>query len=298
VFRNFNDAEKHVLSSGVKKRIALCGAHDDAALVAVVDAKRKGIAEGVLIGDEGEIKNILSSLSEPASDYEIINELDEDKITETALKLIHRGDADIPMKGLVQTKSYISAFLNPEFGIKISRKMITHATAFYYPQRNNVIFMSDTALIMNPTLDQKVQIINNVATLARAFGYKEIKVAVLSAVETVREDIPSTVDAQALSEMQWEDGIIVEGPFALDNAVDIQSAKHKGITKKVAGNANVLLLPDFLTGNVLYKSINYFANLPLAGAVCGTSVPAILTSRADTPETKYYSILSAILQSL
>jgi len=298
VFRNFIEAEKHVLNLGIKKKIALCGAHDDAALAAVVDAKRKGVAEGILIGDEPEIKNILTSLDEPANDYEIIHEPDETKSAEKALKLINQGQADLPMKGIVQTKSYMSALLNREYGLRMPNRMITHATAFYYPGRDSMIFMSDTALIMNPALDEKVQIINNVVTLARAFGYNDVKVGVLSAVEVVNEKIPSTVDAQALSEMDWEDGVIVEGPFALDNALDIESAKHKGIAKQVAGNANVLLLPDFLTGNVLYKSIHYLARLPLAGAVCGTKVPAILTSRSDTPETKYYSILSAILQSL
>jgi phosphate butyryltransferase len=147
-------------------------------------------------------------------------------------------------------------------------------------------------------VEWKVKIIKNAVHLARLFGYGEIKVGVLSAFEFVNDDVPSSVDAKALSEMEWSKGVIVEGPFALDNALDEESARHKGIFKIAAGKADILLVPDFLAGNILYKSLHLLSNFPYAGTVCGTTLPAALPSRSDLSDTKYHSILVAMLQTL
>lgn len=298
MFHNFNEIEKYILDNGIKKRIALCGAHDEASLSAVIDAKRKGVIEAMLIGEETVIKDILKTYGEAEEEYQIVNEPNDNKGARLAFKAVAEGEADIPMKGNIQTTSFMAAMVNPLFGIIDYDGLMTHTTAFYYPPRNQFVFASDTSFTMAPTLEEKVQIINNAARLMKDFGYDEIKVGVISAVEFVKDNIPSTLDAKALSEMEWGEGIVVDGPFALDNALDEEAARHKGIKKEIAGKANLLLLPDFLTGNILYKSLHFFGHLPLAGVVCGTTRPAIVASRTDEPEAKYNSILVAILQSI
>lgn len=297
MFCNFDDIEDHIRKQGLKKRIVLCGAHDDAALSAVAEARKRGVAEGILIGREPLIRSELEKIEEDASHYEIINERNDNIAAETALHLVDAGLADIPMKGLMQTATFLWALINRERNRGNHDCKITHTTAFYYPQRDGFLFASDTSFIREPTLEDKVVIIKNAVEVMRAFGLRDIKVAVLSAIESVKENIPSTVDAQKLSEMDWGDGVVVEGPFALDNAIDPHSAEHKGIHKSVAGHADLLLMPDFLTGNVLYKSIHFFGHLPISGMVCGISIPAVVNSRSDETSAKYNSILAAILQS-
>lgn len=159
------------------------------------------------------------------------------------------------------------------------------------------MFAADCAVNIAPGLQEKVSIVKNTVELAHFFGIKKPKVAVLSAVEKVNDKIPSTVDADALAKMSWED-CIVEGPFALDNAIDVESAKHKGVTGDVAGHADILLMPDLCAGNIFHKSLHFYAHTATSGALCGTEMPVIMTSRTDSPATKYYSILTAILQSL
>lgn len=299
MFHTFDEIEDYLLSNGIKKRVALCGAHDDAALTAVVNAHRRGVIDAALIGDAERIRELLDSMEEPANEYEIINQPAESRGALQAMKLVHAGEADIPMKGLVQTTSFMTAMANPVYGIMDFDAMMTHTTAIFYPERNGFIFASDTSFTKTPTLDEKVQIINNALPAMRAFGFTHINVGVISAVETVRQDVPSTLDAVALSQMEWPDDVTVEGPFALDNAISVEAAEHKGITDRpTAGRSDLLLLPDFIAGNILYKSARYFGHLPVAGMVCGTRTPAIVASRSDEPEIKYNAILAAIVQSL
>lgn len=297
MFKTFEDITNYLLENHIKKTIVLCGAHDDAALEAVVDARRRGVAEGVLIGQELEILRLLLEFDEDPADYEIVDMHTGAQATNLALDLVEHGFADIPMKGLMKTATFIWELINQSRGLLPAGRKLTHTTAFYYPPRDGFVFASDTSFIREPTLEDKVQIIENAVEFMRAFGLEEFKVGVLSAVEDVKENIPSTVDAQKLSEMEWGGGITVDGPFALDNALDPHSAEHKGITKPIAGHADLLLLPDFLTGNVFYKSLHFFGHLPYAGGVCGT-IPAIVTSRSDEEDAKYHSILAGILQSI
>lgn len=297
MFYSFDEVGQYLRDRGIRKRIVLCGAHDDAALSAVVDAKRRGIAEGILVGIESEIRQLLDSLEEPANDYEIIDERKDANAVDIALDLVAHGFADIPMKGLMQTATFLWPMITPERGMCEPGRKITHTTVFYYPPRKRFVFASDTSFLREPTLEDKVQIIENAAEVLYAFGFDEINVGVLSAIESVKENIPSTVDAQKLANMEWPDNIHVDGPFALDNALDPHSAEHKGINKQVAGHADLLLLPDFLTGNILYKSLHFFGHLPYAGTVCGISVPAVVNSRSDEEEAKYHSILTAVLRA-
>lgn len=299
MFRSFHEVEQFVLDSGIKKRVALCGSHDDAALEALIDAKRRGVVTGgVLIGDEQKTRNLLASLDENPADFEIINELGETKSARMAFKQINDGNADIPMKGLVQTQSLLAATMNPLLGVMPENGIMNHTMIFHYPERNQLIFVTDCGLNISPTLEEKVKMIENTASVAETFGYDPIRVAALSAVEKVNPYIQSTGEAEALSKMSWRSPLVVQGPLALDNALDLDAARHKGIEGEVAGRADVLLMPDLCAGNVFYKAVHYLGHLPSAGVLSGANMPIILSSRSDTPETKYHSILSAVLLSM
>ena len=239
MFRSFKEVEEYVLSNGIKKRVVLCGAHDDAALEAVVDAHKKGVIEATLIGDKEKIVSLLKEMGADEEDYEIIDEPDETVSAPLAVKMVKEGKADIPMKGLMQSGTYIKAVLNKETGILTPGRTLSEVTAFEYPDKGRILFISDCAINVNPDLETKKKILANAVDVARAFGYDKVKVAALSAVEKVNPKLQSSVDAAALAECEFENAV-VQGPLALDNALNEEAAKHKGITGEVAGDADVL----------------------------------------------------------
>ena len=298
MFRNFNEIEKYILEKKIVKRIALCGAHDDAALSAVVGAKRKGVVSGTLIGNEAKIREMLVQMEEPAENYEIIDQQREKAAAKMAVQLVREGRADIPMKGSMPSATYLMPIVDPVNGLMEEGGILNSITVFYYPDRDRLMFLTDPALNIAPKLDEKVKLIKNTVKLARALGFEKVNVAALSALEKVSHEIPSSIEAGQLAEMDWGEDVVVAGPFALDNALDIETARHKGITNESAGNADVLLAPEICAGNVLHKSLHYFAHLPSASAMGGSRAPVVFTSRSDSPESKYYSILIAILQAL
>jgi Phosphotransacetylase len=298
MFKNFDDIEQYILGEKIKKRLVLCGAHDEAVLEAVVNAKRKGVITGILIGDKPKILELLAQMEENDAEYEIIHEPRELRSAKMAVQFIKEGRADIQMKGSMQSSLYLMPIMDPENGLLPQGAILSETTVFYYPDRNCLLFATDCALNIAPTLEEKVKLVKNAANLAKVFGYEKVKVAVVSALESVNDDMPSTVDAEKLTKMEWDEEIILEGPFALDNALDINAAIHKGIISDVAGNADILLMPELCAGNILHKSIHFIGHLPSAGVVCGTIAPVVFTSRTDSADTKYNSIMSAILQSL
>lgn len=297
MFRNFKEVEQYILNNCNSRKIALCGAHDEPALSAVVAAVKKGVASAVLIGDKSKIKSMLLEFNENPEKYDIIDMPEEQDSAREAIRMVKSGEADIPMKGLMQTSTYMRAILNKETGIIPPGKKLSECTVFEYPDRDSFMFVTDCAVNISPSVDEKVSIVDNAVELAKKFGFDDIKVAALSPLEKVNEKIQSTVDADELSNREWKD-CIVYGPLALDNAVSEEAAQHKGIENPVAGKADILLAADLGMGNVIHKSLSYFAHLNTAGALCGTEYPVIMTSRTDTAESKYNSILVAILQSI
>ncbi len=296
MFHNFSEIETYIKNSKIPKKIALAGAQDINALEAVVNAKRKEVISAVLVGDSSMIVKNLHDMSEPVSDYEIISCDNEHECAQAAVALVKQGKADIPMKGLMQTASYMRAILHKADGLLPEGALLSEATVFFYPKANRFMIASDCAVNIAPSLDEKVLIVKNAVLLAQALGIERPKVAVISAQEQVNPKISSSVDAGMLADMDWAD-CLVQGPLALDNAVSPEAAKHKGIQSEVAGDADILLLPDLCSGNVLHKSLHYFADYDTAGALCGTTSPVIMTSRTDSSSSKYNSILIAILQS-
>lgn len=298
MFKNFDEIENYLIESKVKKKVVLAGSHDDLALGALIKAKRKGFVDIILIGDKEKTIEILSKYEEPVDDYEILDEKRELKIAMTAIKLVKEGKADIPMKGLIQTAAFLMAVQNPMGGLLDTDGLLNEVTAFYYKEQDRIIITGDCAINIAPDLEQKTKITRNLIRFARAFGCEKVKVGAISVIEKANPSIQSSMDAQALAEMEWDKDVVVEGPFALDNALDEESAKHKGIVSEVAGHADVLLMPDIHAGNVLHKCIHFFGHMPFASGTLGTQKPIIMNSRTDDEDAKYYSIMSAILLSM
>ena len=221
------------------------------------------------------------------------------KATLKAIELVSSGTADMVMKGLVDTATFLRSVLNKEVGLRTG-KLMSHVSVFEVEGIDRLILLTDAAFNTYPDLKQKVQIINNSVMVAKACGIENPKVAPVCAVEVVNPDMPATIDAALLSKMSDRGqikGCIVDGPLALDNALSEEAAHHKGVTGPVAGKADILVLPNIDVANVMYKSLTYTAQTKNGGILVGTSAPVILTSRADSFETKVNSIALAALVS-
>lgn len=279
-----------------KKTLAVAVAQDDAVLEAVQAAKEQGIADAILVGDEAKIREIAAALNMDLSDYQIINEPDNWQAALTAVKLAHDGVADMYMKGLLDTKSFLKSILDKEVGLRTGRPL-SHVAVFEVEGIKQLLFLTDVAFMTYPTLEDKVHIIENTVEVAHACGLECPKVAPLAAVEVVNPKMPATVDAAELTKMNEEGkitGCIVDGPLSMDIAIDPEAAAHKGASnRKVAGDADILLFPDIHAGNLVYKTLVHTAKVENGCILTGTKVPAILTSRSDSFQTKVNSIALA-----
>ncbi len=278
-----------------RKKLAVAVAQDKPVLEAVKAAKEQGIAEAILVGDKKKIKEVADELEMDLAQYEVIHEADAKKAALFAVQLVSSGRADMVMKGLVDTATFLRSVLNKEVGLRTG-KVMSHVAVFEIEGIDRLIFLTDAAFNTYPDLKAKVQIVQNSVYVANACGITMPKVAPVCAVEIVNPDMPATVDASLLSKMNDRGqikGCIVDGPLALDNAISEEAAKHKGVTGPVAGKADVIMLPDIETANVMYKTLTYTAKSRNGGILVGTSAPVILTSRADSFETKVNSIALA-----
>ena len=280
-------------------RMAVAAAGDEVVLKSVVKARKDDLVEPVLIGDKEKIKSVLGNLGKPSSDFEIVDANNDEEAAQKAVKMTAEGETDFPMKGMLSTSVILRALLNKEYGLR-QDKLLSLVTLMDLHEQDHIIFMSDAGMNPNPDLSEKADIIRNAVTIARAVGYESPKVALLAAVENVSPNMPDTHDAAVLSKMQDRGQIKnchVDGPFALDNALYESAAKHKGIGGEVAGKADIIITPDIEAGNILYKSMIVYARTPAASVVYGARVPLVLTSRADTAQTKYNSIALAKLST-
>lgn len=284
-----------------KKTVAVAAAQDSAVLEAVREAKKRGIADAILVGDEPKIREIAASLEMDLTDYEIIHEPDMVQAALTAVKLAHDGKVDMYMKGLVDTKNFLKSVLDKEVGLRTGNPL-SHVCVFDIPGIDHLLFLTDVAFMTYPTLEDKVNIINNTIPVCKACGVDMPKVAPLAAVEVVNPKMPATVEAAELTKMNEEGQItdcIIDGPLSLDLAIDPEAALHKGATdRKIQGDADVLLFPDIHAGNLVYKAIVHMTDMKNGCILTGTKVPVILTSRSDSFETKVNSIaLAAVVAS-
>lgn len=275
-----------------KFRLAVACAADHDVLSAVFMALNEKDIEATLVGDQMIIESLIYKYKYDINLCEIIDEKDNIKACEVAVRLVSEHKADFLMKGLVDTSILLKAVLNKEWGLRTGN-VLSHVAIFSLNHEERIYAITDGAMNIAPNLDQKRQIIENAIDLMHRLGKDVVNVACLAAVEKVNPKMEATLDALALSEMKWDDAF-VDGPFALDNAVSIEAAKHKGIQNDQAGKADVLFVPDIEAGNILYKAVSFLAHASVAACIAGASAPIVLTSRADSDQSKYNSILMAL----
>lgn len=293
--RNFSDLLSR-LDACDKKILSVAVAQDKAVLEAVQAAKERGIADAILVGDEKKIKEIGAELNMNMADYTIINETDTVAASLKAVQLVHDGKADMYMKGLLDTKTFLKSVLDKEVGLRTG-KPLSHVCVFELPGFDRLLFLTDVAFMPYPTLEDKVNIINYTVDIAKACGIDCPKVAPLAAVEVVNPKMPVTVEAAELTKMNEEGqitGCIVDGPLSLDIALYKEAAEEKGaLGRKIAGDADILLFPDIHAGNLVYKAIVHMVDAKNGNILMGTKAPVILTSRSDSCEAKVNSIALA-----
>ena len=292
--KNFDDLLSRVKECK-RKKVSVAVAQDEPVLEAIKAAKEQGIADAILVGDKNKIKEIADSIGMDITQFEVIHEPDVKKAALFAIQLVSSGRADMVMKGLVDTATFLRSVLNKEVGLRTG-KVMSHVSVFEIEGFDRLIFLTDAAFNTYPDLKAKVQIVQNAVSVAHACGIECPKVAPVCAVEVVNPDMPATIDASLLSKMNDRGqikGCVVDGPLALDNALSEEAAHHKGITGPVAGKADVIMLPNIETANVMYKTLTYTSKSRNGGILVGTSAPVILTSRADSFETKVNSIALA-----
>jgi len=290
------DEMLEVVKNRPRKSVAIAVAQDQAVVESAVAANKRDIANAVLIGDEAGIKQAAEESNISLGGLRIVNEPNELKAVRRAVSMASSGEVDMIMKGHVHTDDFLRGVLDKEIGLRTGYLM-SHVSLLEMKHLNRLVFVTDGAMNIQPNLEEKAQIILNAVQLANIFGIEQPKVAVLTAIELVNPKMPSTLDAAALGKMgdrgQFSTGI-VDGPFALDDAISMFAAKHKRIGGTVAGVADILLVPNVEAGNMLGKAFVYFAGGRIAGVLMGTSAPVVLTSRADTAEAKLLSIAAGV----
>ena len=298
--KSFDEILSKVRSAD-RKRLSVACAADEPVLEAVHAARQAGIVDPILVGDKARIEEITRELSLDLADCEIIDEPETDAAARRAVQLVHDGDADIYMKGQMETKTFLKSVLDKEVGLRTGRPL-SHVCVFEIEGIDRLLFLTDVAFMPYPTLEDKKVIIEYTVGVARACGIDCPKVAPLAAVEVVNEKMPVTVEAAELTRMCEAGEIkncIVDGPLSMDLAIDPEAAKHKAgaSERKIVGDADILLFPDIHAGNLTYKTIVRMAKCKNGNILTGTKSPVILTSRSDTVEVKLNSIALAAVVS-
>jgi phosphate butyryltransferase len=281
--------------AGEKRKIAVAAAEDEPVLMAVKNAIAEGIVEPILVGDEKQIREISAKIDFSLDGIEIINELKPANACRKAVALIKEKKAGILMKGLVGTADLLKAVLDKENGLR-KGSVISHIAFFESPYYHKVFIVTDAAMNVAPEFKEKVAIVENAVDACHRLGLEKPKVAVIGAVEVINEKMEATVHAGMLTMMNKRGqikGCIIDGPFALDNAVSKEACHHKKIETEVGGDADILMCPDIEAANVLYKCLNFLGGAESAAVIMGASVPIVLTSRADSEKSKLNSIALA-----
>jgi phosphate acetyltransferase len=264
---------------------------DESSLRGAVDAARLKLIQPILVGPKARIEALAKTHGIDLSGLPIVDAPYSQASAAKAVELVREGKAEALMKGSLHTDELMGAVVRPDVGLRTARR-ISHCFVMDVPSYPDTLIISDAAINIAPTLEDKVDIIQNAIDLGHAMRFAEVRVAILSAMETVNPKVPSTVEAGALCKMADRGqitGAILDGPLALDNAISLESVKIKKIDSPVAGRANVLIVPDLESGNMLAKSLTFLAGADAAGIVLGARVPIILTSRADSVTTRLAS---------
>lgn len=291
MIRNFEQLLERAKRQNTMK-LAVAAAQDEEVLMAVDEAYRLGIAQPILVGKRAAISEMAGKLRIDLSKFEIIDVPDLKEAARRAVSLVSDGKAQFVMKGILSTADLLRAVLDKEIGLR-SKNLLSHVMVYKVPAYHKLIFLTDGGMNIAPSLDEKRQIIENAIEVCTSMGLEQTKVAALTAVEKVNDKMQATVDAAKLKEMSkiGEFGnAIVDGPLSFDLAFSKEAARHKGVESPVAGETDVLLVPAIEVGNGIGKCMTYFSKGESAGVIMGATAPIVLVSRADTHQTKLYSI--------
>ena len=281
--------------AGGPLKIAVACAHDSDVLLSLKKAVENNLVIPILIGDAAKINSMIET---DAFNFkaEVIDSKSDEEACEIAIKMVSGGKAQMVMKGLVHSSIFLKAILNKEWGLR-QKDLLSFISMFIFSEhRKRPILMTDPAINIAPDVMQKKAIIENAVDVAHKLGIKTPKVALVCAVESVSPGMQATIDAAVLSKMNDRgqiSGCVVDGPLAFDNIISADAAEHKGIKSPVAGDTDIVVVPYIEVGNVLYKTFNYFSVELCAGVIAGASAPVVLTSRTDTVEVKFNSIVMA-----
>jgi phosphate acetyltransferase len=270
---------------------------DPNALEGAVDAARLGLIAPILVGPQNRIREVAATLGLDIAAFPLVNAEHSHASAGRAVELVREGEAEALMKGSLHTDELMGAVVKSDGGLRTGRRL-SHCFVMDVPGRDDPLIITDAAVNIVPTLADKVDILQNAIDLAHVLGLAEVRVAILSAVETVNPKIPSTIEAAALCKMADRgqiSGAVLDGPLAFDNAISLEAASIKQIKSPVAGRANIILVPDLEAGNMLAKSLTFIADADAAGIVLGARVPVILTSRADSVQARLASCAIAAL---
>jgi phosphate acetyltransferase len=270
---------------------------DQSSLAGAIEAAQLGLIAPILVGPAERIRTVAKDAGIPISDYQLVDAPYSEAAANCAVQLVREGKAEALMKGSLHTDELMAAVVRRDSGMRTGRR-VSHCFVMDVPGHETALIITDAAVNITPTLEEKKDILQNAIDLAHALLMPEVRVAILSAMETVNPKVPSTIEAAALCKMvdrRQVTGALVDGPLALDNAIDPEAARIKGLDSPVAGRANVLLVPDLEAGNMLAKSLSFLAGADAAGIVLGARVPIILTSRADSTMTRRASCAVAVL---
>ena len=291
--KNFHDLIEKVQKNDSIKRVAVAAAHDEHTLEAVFKAAGDKLVEPVLVGNKEKIAGILKGLNVEYDLNSIISTESDKEAAEKTVELIHENKADFIMKGKLQTADLLKAVVDKEKGLRTGN-VISHVAILEVPAYHKLIAVTDGGMVMYPNAEEKKQILENAVDVFLAMGYECPKVAVLAAVETVNPKMPETVDADTLKKINESGEIkncIVEGPISLDLTFNKESAEIKGYKSPVIGEADILLVPNITTGNIMSKALIEMADATMAGMIVGAKVPIVLTSRGASSQEKYLSIV-------
>jgi phosphate butyryltransferase len=299
MLKSFKEIEEQVKSEK-QKTIAVAMAEDAEILIALEKARSNGLAKAILTGEKKKIKSILKNNEIDENKYEFLDCNEEVNSVAEAVGLVRNGKAQVLMKGLCSTSVFLKGLLDKENGLR-SGKVISHLALFESPNYHKLLMMSDAAMNIAPDISDKISILENALHAAQKIGYHNPKVAIISAVEKVNPTgIPSSADAAIIAKMadrgQIKGGII-DGPLAIDNALSLHSCEIKGLKSPVGGEADICIVPNIETGNAFYKLLTILGNARVAGIIVGAKSPVVLTSRADSEDSKYLSILTALKAS-
>lgn len=286
---------------GQTMRLVVAAAQDEDVLGAVCKAAEEGLIIPILVGDRNAIFEIAEREALNVSNYEIVDITDLTEAAKASVKMVSEGKGDFLMKGLIDTAILLKAVLDKEIGLRTDR-LLSHVMIYDVPHYHKLIYLTDGGMNIEPSYDEKVKIVENAIDACKALGTEVVKVAVIAAKEKVSEKMPTTVDARKLQELcetgYFGEGVIVEGPLAMDLAVSKEAATVKKFSSKIAGDIDILMVPTIEVGNGIGKTLTYLAGAESAGIIMGAKVPVVLVSRADSYQAKLNSIaLGSVIAS-